>query len=478
MVDRSHIEGPETMVRADDVRSRLARTVRRALHGGGDGAASEQIVRVAVPVAPVDPFAWLRAQQAGEKIYWSGRGDGAEVAAVGVADRHAAAAPDGLDALEDDLLPLLATNCTARYYGGLRFDPAQAAEGAWQAFGAYHFVLPRFELRVERGEVMLACNLVLPHDLGRREAILQQIHALAFPLQPLEGALPLPILRTDAPDRDGWRRNIAWALNAFSKEKLGKVVLARRAVFGFAENLDPLLLLKRLAAATPGCFHFGFQPEPGLTFVGASPERLVRRDGRRVQSEAVAGTRPRGATAHDDDRLRDELLHSEKDQREHAFVRRSIKETLGPLCETLQVETITGDMKLAHGRHLRSGIDGTLREGVTHFDLLCALHPTPAVGGYPTPEALEAIRRLEPFDRGWYAGPVGWLGADAAEFAVGIRTGLVAPRRLALFSGAGIVEGSVPEAEWDEIEQKIADFVEVLGLEAARTVAPATNGHR
>ena len=94
-----------------------------------------------------------------------------------------------------------------------------------------------------------------------------------------------------------------------------------------------------------------------------------------------------------------------------------------------------------------------------------SLHPTPAVGGYPTDQALDAIRAREPFDRGWYAGPLGWIGTHGAEFTVAIRSGLVQRRRLALFSGAGIVEGSVPAWEWEEIEQKIGDFVRVLGLE-------------
>jgi menaquinone-specific isochorismate synthase len=103
--------------------------------------------------------------------------------------------------------------------------------------------------------------------------------------------------------------------------------------------------------------------------------------------------------------------------------------------------------------------------------VLRALNPTPAVGGHPKKGALEEIRSIETFDRGWYAGPVGWIGADGAEFAVGIRSGLVRGRRLTLFSGAGIVEGSVPEAEWAEIEQKIGDFTGVFEVEPARRTA-------
>jgi menaquinone-specific isochorismate synthase len=96
---------------------------------------------------------------------------------------------------------------------------------------------------------------------------------------------------------------------------------------------------------------------------------------------------------------------------------------------------------------------------------MAALHPTPAVGGHPTSDALKAIRDLEPFDRGWYAGPVGWIGSRGAEFAVALRCGLVRRDTLSLYSGCGIVEGSKPDAEWKEIEQKISDFIRVFGLE-------------
>ncbi len=141
-----------------------------------------------------------------------------------------------------------------------------------------------------------------------------------------------------------------------------------------------------------------------------------------------------------------------------------IEEALRPLCTELEAEDGVSEMKLASRRHLVSRVRGELREGVTDADVLRALHPTPAVGGYPGEVALEGIRELEPFDRGWWAGPVGWVGADASEFAVGIRSGLVRGRTLALFSGAGIVPGSRAEEEWAEVEQKIGDFTGAFGL--------------
>jgi menaquinone-specific isochorismate synthase len=272
-------------------------------------------------------------------------------------------------------------------------------------------------------------------------------------------------VREDSPDLQGWRENVERALSAFSEGRLGKVVLARRAEFGFFGDLDPTLLLESLKATTPGCFHFYAEPESGTAFLGASPERLFRRDGRSVESEAVAGTRPRGVSSAEDDGLRDDLLHSAKDLSEHTYVSKGIREALAPLCEELEIEDCVSEMKLARGRHLRSKVRGTLKDGVTEAGLLDAMHPTPAVGGHPRIEALEQIHALEPFDRGWYAGPVGWIGQEASEFAVGIRSGLVRGQTLALYSGAGIVAGSVPDEEWAEIEQKIGDFTGMFGLE-------------
>ena len=241
-------------------------------------------------------------------------------------------------------------------------------------------------------------------------------------------------------------------------------MLARRAGLEFDGELDGIALVRELWKATPGCFHFYVEPEPGAAFVGASPERLYRREGRVVSSEAVAGTRPRGASLSDDDDLRDDLLGSEKDRMEHGFVKIGIGEALRPLCENVEVERGVSEMRLASRRHLVSRVRAGLHDGVTDADLLGALHPTPAVGGYPKEGAIGDIRSLEPFDRGWYAGPVGWVGTEGAEFAVGIRSGLVSGRSLALFSGAGIVAGSTPEAEWAEVEQKIEDFKGAFGL--------------
>jgi menaquinone-specific isochorismate synthase len=450
-----------------DARWLLVERVEHALSGAEGAAGSrERIVRLAVPAGRINPFGWLREQRLFPKTYWSGRGERTGVAAVGIADVREMGVSEGTGSLSGLLASLPDTGGSgARYYGGARFDALRRPDEEWTAFGAYRFVLPRFELHAGDAEATLVCNLVLPRDAQDIRAITEQIEDLSFPAGALGASLPIPVWREDNPDFRGWKQNIERTLGAFSEGRLGKVVLARRTEVRFDGELEATLILERLKEATPNCFHFYIEPESGVAFLGASPERLFGRDGSAIVSEAVAGTRPRGMSSEDDEGLRDDLMRSSKDRSEHTFVRTGIKEALSPLCEELEVDGDVGEMKLARGRHLRSRVCGILKEGVTEAALLEALHPTPAVGGHPRHGALEEIRDLEPFDRGLYAGPIGWIGSEASEFAVGIRSGLIRGRTVNLYSGAGIVAGSVPDQEWAEIEQKIGDFTGMFGLE-------------
>ena len=455
---------------APDVRAALSARVQAVEKTATTGARIER-VEVPVPVS-VPLIDWMRAQPHSETVYWAGREEARTVAAVGAADVVAStAAPVDYDALGATLEARLRGAAPAvRYYGGVRFDAAQPSatdrpDRRWTPFGTYRFVLPRFELVSTETDLRLVCNLVRPRDTRRTEAVRERLKALALPSPEERPPLPRPYHRQNVPNHEGWTDMIRWALDAIQDESLDKVVLARRVTLALRDSMDPLLVLNHLETATPGCYHFALRPADGPAFVGASPERLFRRDRRHVTSEAVAGTRPRGQTEAEDRALRTELLQSPKERREHAFVEDAIRTHLqtvchGPICSPHG----TGELALARGRHLHSRLTGTLRPETTTTDLLKVLHPTPAVGGVPTEKAVAAIRAQEPFDRGWYAGPVGWMGREAAEFAVGIRAGLVEESQIALFSGAGIVDGSTPDREWDEIEQKIGDFAAIMGV--------------
>ena len=405
----------------------------------------------------VEPLAWLAAQDGSEKAFWHGRDDGSRRAALGAAD---VIEGEDLFARLDEAARALPDG--ARYLGGLRFDDSMAPEAEWAGFGSGRFVLPRVELVARGDRTVLALNAVASRDTPAD--LRAALDALTFDAPPLATRLDFPVARLDRPDRERWDEAIASALAAMERGDVQKVVLARRATYRFEEGLDPAALLARLTIAAPEAFHVLLSDGEGRTFVAATPERLVRVEGRRAWTEAVAGTRRKGEGAGAL-AFRDELAGSEKDRREHAFVRDFISEALAPLASLVAVEA-PRQIEAGRVRHLKTPLRAHLRGDVTPLAAMNALHPTPAVGGTPTPEALAAIRDLEGFDRGLYAGPVGWVGRDGAEFAVGIRSGLVCGTDLALYAGAGIVPGSVAEAEWQETEAKLGAFADALGLDA------------
>jgi menaquinone-specific isochorismate synthase len=443
----------------DATRHALAEAVRRAAASG-----EQRSRRVEVPVPDgTDLLAWLGRQPA-PRGFWQGRGEKVARAFAGVADRF-----EDPGRLCARLAKQPAAGAPLRYYGGTRFDPEHPASNGWSRFGPGAFVLPRFELvQHEGGKTWLAAHLT---SRDEAETVAAQAEQMAVPAAPAvhpRAALPPVAHRTDGPGPEDWAHGVQDALDALRGSGLQKVVLARRTTLELASALDPAALLARLHAAAPAGFAFLFQPAHAGVFLGVSPERLFRQRGGRVESEAVAGTRPRAPAAAEDAALRNELLDSEKDRREHAFVQRYVAGALRPLCTSLRQEE-AAPLTLRRGRHLRARLRGRLHDGTSPAEVLRALHPTPAVAGMPPEAARAFIREREPFDRGWYAAPVGWVGRrdglPAAELAVGLRSGLVRKggKRLDLFAGAGLVEGSVPQQEWDEVEQKLSNFAALFG---------------
>ena len=268
--------------------------------------------------------------------------------------------------------------------------------------------------------------------------------------------------RDDFPGREAWQQNINNALNIFNHGGAEKIVLSRRSELTFKSMSGSTDMFGRLLELNPDAFCFYFSIDDNNIFMGASPERLYSREGNIIKSDALAGTRKRGKTNEEDKSLETELLNSGKDLEEHAFVLDCIARAYNQICENRNIGAPTGVRKYAKVQHLFNEIKGTLKNNLNDYDIIKALHPTPAVGGIPARESLRYIREIEQFDRGWYAGPIGWLSRDAAEFAVGIRSGIYKKDRLLLYSGAGIVKGSRPIEEWNEINNKLNNFLRIF----------------
>jgi menaquinone-specific isochorismate synthase len=273
---------------------------------------------------------------------------------------------------------------------------------------------------------------------------------------------PAILIREDTPSRQAWLELVDATVAELKDDLLAKVVLARRSDFQLSLKLSVYDLVQRVSARLSRSYIFVYQPQPETAFVSGSPERLFRIRGRELASEAMAGTIRSGKATEEMDRLRDELLRCNKNRTEQGFVIQSVSESLESLCDRLDVAVEPEVVRLPTVQHLRTNIMGRLNDRVSLYDVIDALHPTPAVGGVPRRQALRYIRQVEPIDRGWYAGAVGCIGRHESEFAVGIRSALIDRDRMSLFAGAGIVSESEPNAEWDELEHKTATLLNLF----------------
>jgi isochorismate synthase len=356
--------------------------------------------------------------------------------------------------------------------GGLGFSGVPPGESdPWAPFGPASLVLPSFGVARRGATTSLTVAIapagsddIDPADVERWWEDLRRDAMDRAPLMDQGAVRPAALeIVAERPDRVGWERTVGLFAGAVGRGRIDKVVLARRVVARATADLEVTAALRHLAATAPESTTFAFSRD-GTTFLGATPERLVRTIGRSFETVAIAGSAARGVDPADDARLAAGLLASEKDREEHAVVVDTLRSNLALIVEELHVAEAPAILPLRHVQHLVTPITGTLRDEAGLLSLGAQLHPTPAVGGAPRDVALGLIAEHEGFDRGWYAGPIGWLGADGdGELMVALRCGLVSGRDATLFAGCGIVADSDPAREWDESRLKLRTMTTALG---------------
>ena len=278
-----------------------------------------------------------------------------------------------------------------------------------------------------------------------------------------------PAIRTPVNDQTGpWERQVRGIVQAIRQGAVQKVVLARELHLRAPDDFDVDVALRRLAGASGHCTLFAMHIGSAC-MIGATPERLVRLQGRTVQVDCLAGSTARGDSEPADRRLGEALLHSDKERREHGLVVRALREALASHCLSLRVpDDAPRLLRLPDVQHLHTPLQGALPADSSILDLAARLHPTPGVGGVPRPEALNLIREQEPLGRGWYAGPIGWTDAHGGgEFVVGIRSALVRGSEAWLYAGCGIVAGSDPRSEYEESCLKLRPMLAALTEKAS-----------
>lgn len=396
------------------------------------------------------------------KTYWHDREHRIEVCGAGQAmNVQQLSTASGYKQFTDLVCNYPAATGAALFIAG-RFDNSGRYAGKdWSDFPELWWQLPSITL-CRRDEKYSGVIALRP---GQESApILAQLELmLGDKDNGKKSALERPILlsRRDRPDRAEWNDGCRNILREIEMAALQKVVLARRTALEFSQPIDPYEFLKALASKGQ-VYRYLFAPAANTAFVGASPERLFRATNDRVESEAVAGTVPRGQSTATDEQLARLLQESRKDNREHQFVVDGIVAGLQPLSESVAAMSAPQIVKLQRVQHLISPIVARLRPGTSPIEVLEALHPTPAVCGTPRDQAMLSLRQLEPFDRGYYSGPLGVVFPDHVDVCVALRSALISGSSVNLYAGAGIVAGSDPDIEWLELEQKLQGSLEVL----------------
>ncbi|MCE5330461.1 isochorismate synthase [bacterium] len=438
----------------------------------------EKIYRYEIEIEDVpdnyDLAGWLLGQEDSAKTYWSSRNKNFCIAGLGYADVFS----NGLKSSSDyeyfirDVFQVMESRISnsdkpIKYFGCLAFDIEDKISMPWESFGKFYFVLPKAELCKIKNKYYFAANVFYnPEGSKTRKELYDEIQSF---IEKIHAGIYAPEEkkinysgRQDNPDKSNWERNVNQVIATFDSEEIKKIVLSRKSVFKLKGNINPLLLFLLLKKNNINTYDFYFQNKDGNAFIGCTPELLFSRQGGKIYSEAVAGTILLGKNSIEEKTFGEDLLKSKKDSDEYRFVFNSVKSDLEKMCRNVNVVKKKEILKLSYAQHIYSQFEGNLKPGIDNFKIISTLNPTPAVSGYPKRNINALIKRYETFFRGFYAGPVGWIGKDSSEFAVGIRSGVVNDGYLSIYSGAGIVKKSSAESEWNEIENKISPFLKII----------------
>ncbi|MRX72431.1 isochorismate synthase [Bacillus lacus] len=352
-------------------------------------------------------------------------------------------------------------------FGGFSFDPEKGQSETWSSFSSGSFFMPSMMLTKNKYEYSLTINkVVYPHESPRQCAV--HFHKMERSVhrdgqhgagkgQKQSECFLLEVASAE------WLDAVKAATVSIKNKEIDKVVLAREVQLSFKEEIDLYSTLDSLQKEQDSCYIFAFE-NGSKCFIGATPERLVKKEGGTVLSTCLAGSIRRGLTPSEDLDLQNELLNDEKNLIEHEIVVRMIRNSLKDLCERVYSPEKPVIFKTKNIQHLYTPVRGYMKKESSLLHLIEKFHPTPALGGSPQQAAVEMIRDIEPMNRGWYAGPIGWIDShDNGEFAVAIRSGLVDGKEAHLFAGCGIVEESDPAAEYQETQIKLKPMLSALG---------------
>jgi salicylate biosynthesis isochorismate synthase len=450
----------------DRLASILEEAVQRARRSG-----EQTLATISVELAgAVDPTAAVCAsRRAGEPWFVLEQPDRgrAALAALGEAIALRADGPERFERVGRRWreLSAAAVGEGAVAMGGFSFAPEGGSAPHWQGYDPASLIVPELALRRREQVAMTLTALATPDDLpeellARLLARVEELHERSLPLLDPAPSGRFQVASTMPPEH--FESAVARAGELIGQGRMQKIVLAREVQVHAPGDYEPAALLGVLREEFPSCFVFCVG-RGEAAFVGASPELLVRREGHRVSTLALAGSTRRSADPAVDDHLGEQLLRDPSYREEHTIVARRIERMLRARALWVAAAPEPELVRIANIQHLATPIRAQMAAPMDALELVGMMHPTPAVGGEPLAQAAPLIPALEGLDRGWYAGPVGWTDAAGdGEFCVGLRCALLRGAVARCYAGNGIVRDSDPAAELAETEIKLQALLPLL----------------
>ena len=388
----------------------------------------------------VDLLSWLKAQPHYPQFYFQLQQTTQCFATLGVVRTF-----QHLDAAQDFVnqhnLPL---------FGGIQF------------YGQTTFFLPQLVLEQRDNQIQVTVFIDQDDFIHNKDKALQVLKTFekTTALLPLQSQADL-IEQQANPTQ--WANWVEKALAQIHENAVTKLVLANKSTFALNQPLNAKDFLAKSEIYNKGCYHFLFAQDDKTSFLGSSPERLYARHERHLKTEALAGTAPMSEDHESNRQQADWLLADQKNIHENQLVADGICANLAPFTKHIEIGHL-GIKQLRQVQHLHREITALLTDNCTDLNCLQAIHPTAAVAGLPQQKAKTLLQQIEHYDRSWYAGTLGFFNQQQAEFCVAIRSAFVEADKIHVFAGAGIVEGSVPLLEWQEIERKAAGLISLLKI--------------
>lgn len=456
----------------------LGRAIEEAFHKVKDLSIPILVSQVQ-QVHQIDPlsfFAIGKSKFEGERFFWKqqkedmflvGLGKIQEIINEEDENRYFSVDKKWKDIIHNSIVinPYKHTGMGPMIFGGFTFDPLKKKTERWSKFFSSHFYVPKYLLSVVHGETYLTTNIIISNEHTKAEIdgiIRERNSLLSHGTQPFSSTTNKVIKQVEIGVNE-WKNSVHFVVNHIKEGETKKVVLARELRLSFEEAVSVETTIQTLLREQKDSYIFAFEVN-GDCFLGATPERLVKRTGNKILSTSLAGSIRRGETVEEDEQLGKELLNDPKNLIEHQYVVDMIRDAMEKVCKKVNIPDGPTLMKVRDIQHLYTPVEGVARVDSSLLEATKLLHPTPALGGFPKDEAVKKIREVEKMDRGFYGAPIGWMDYNGdGEFIVAIRSALIQGKEASLFAGCGIVEDSDVESEYVETSIKFRPMLSALG---------------